>query len=142
MGWAAREPNGQGEKCAVYGAWHQWQDVKCKRPFNYLCQKKVASVTSANAVAPAPPTPDPPPPAPVNPCENISDVKTKSDCEYWANLEYCTSTQYKTYVAGNCALTCCEKAQESQQLETQIGEVNRLTRVNNALRIALEALQN
>jgi len=142
--WAAREPNGQGEKCAVYGEWRQWQDVKCRRKFNYLCQKKLASVTLANAVAPAPPTPGaPPPPAPVNPCANKVDLhQKKSDCVGWANAGWCTSSQWKTYVAGNCALSCCEKAQETQQLETQIGEVNRLTRVNNALRIALEALEN
>merc|ERR550539_2260247 len=41
--WGPREPNGQGEKCAVYGEWHTWQDVRCGRPFNYLCQKKLAS---------------------------------------------------------------------------------------------------
>lgn len=141
--WAAREPNGQGEKCAVYGSYHQWQDVKCKRAFNYLCQKKVASVTSAAIVASpspvivAPPNPVLVAPPPVNPCEGKEDIRTpKSDCEWYADKNWCT-TQYVDWMALNCALTCCEKAQE-----TQIGEVNRLTRVNNALRIALEALEN
>merc|ERR1719220_375827 len=41
--WGPREPSRQGEKCAVYFEWRTWQDVRCGRAFNYLCQKRLAS---------------------------------------------------------------------------------------------------
>merc|ERR1719495_1156590 len=36
--WGPREPNGRHERCTVMADWGQWQDISCRRKWNFVCQ--------------------------------------------------------------------------------------------------------
>ena len=45
----------------------------------------------------------------VNKCASKEDKKPRDSCQYWQGIGYCTQSEYKSFMDGNCARTCCEK---------------------------------